>query len=310
MNPLQFDLIGIGECMVEFRNELVAGRTDLMRRAWGGDVLNTLVHASRIGLRTSFQTRVGDDPFGSWMRDGWVRAGVDVARAPIVPGENGLYFITNDTDGERSFAYRRAGSAASELAPGDMERAWLDSGRHVLLSGITQAISASAEQLVAAAARHVRARAAGLYDPNFRPQLWAHRGGDAAAQRAFRAVAPGVGWLLPSYPADAVLATGTDDAPADEALEAFARVSAGGNVAMKMGADGVLLCVRGSVSHVPAAPVDKIVDSTGAGDAWNAAFVAALCRGASAAAAARGANDYAAGVLGYAGAVPSDLHAT
>ncbi|MEM9198053.1 MAG: PfkB family carbohydrate kinase, partial [Pseudomonadota bacterium] len=62
------DLIGIGECMVEFRAEPVAGRTDLMRMAWGGDVMNSLVHASRLGLKVGFCSRVGADAFGPWLR--------------------------------------------------------------------------------------------------------------------------------------------------------------------------------------------------------------------------------------------------
>lgn len=58
-----------------------------------------------------------------------------------------------DDRGERDFTYRRAGSAASRMGPGDRDADFLRGSRMVLLSGIAQAISASAEALVAAAAR-------------------------------------------------------------------------------------------------------------------------------------------------------------
>ncbi|MEL6235564.1 MAG: PfkB family carbohydrate kinase, partial [Pseudomonadota bacterium] len=78
-----------------------------------------------------------------------------------------------------------------------------------------------------------------------------------------------------------------------------------GQVAMNMGGDGVLLASAEGVTHVPGRKVTEIVDTTGAGDAWNAAFLAALSRGAAPVSAADAANGHAAGVLAYPGAVPA-----
>ncbi|MEM9048740.1 MAG: sugar kinase [Pseudomonadota bacterium] len=293
------DLIGIGECMVEFRPEALAGRTDLMRMAWGGDVMNSLVHAARLGLRVGFQSRIGNDAFGDWLREGWMTEGIDLTHAPLVDGENGIYFITNDAAGERRFSYRRAGSAASRMEPGDLDAAWLGTARFVLLSGITQAISTSAAALNKAAAQ---ATPRAVYDPNHRPNLWAERGGIAAARQAFAEVARLAAWLLPSYPDDAVLLAHPAGSP-QEALAGFAAAGSG-QVAMKIGPEGVLIRTEGQTRHIPGAQTGPIVDTTGAGDSWNAAFLAALCGGADPAAAARSANHHAVKTLAYPGAVP------
>ena len=293
-----FDLIAIGEGMVEFHAE-GGGFGDLFRRGFAGDVVNTLIHASRLGLNVALISRIGDDAFAPLLRKAWEDEGIDLSHAPTVSGDNGMYFILTDEKGEREFIYRRAGSAACGLGPDDLDGAFLGSAGTVLLSGITQAISETAEALIGAASRLPILTA---YDPNYRPKLWARRGGIAAAQAAFADVAPHVRWIMPSYPADLVLIGADESLPAPEALRRFAGL--GPDAALKWGDQGVLLSVGGVVSHVPAAPVAKVVDSTGAGDAWNAAFLAGLAKDKLPADAAAAANAHAALTLGFRGAIP------
>lgn len=296
---MAFDLIAIGEGMVEFHAEGHGLSGDLFRRGFAGDVVNTLIHASRLGLNVALISRIGDDAFAPLLCKAWADEGIDLSHAPVVPGDNGMYFIMTDEKGEREFIYRRAGSAACGLGPADLDAAFLGSAEIVLLSGITQAISDSAAALIRAVSRLPDITA---YDPNYRPKLWARRGGIAAAQAAFADVAPHVRWIMPSYPADLVLIGEDDGISAPEALNRFAAF--GPDVALKWGDQGVLLSTGGAISHVPAVPVAKVVDSTGAGDAWNAAFLAGLVKGQSPEAAAKLANDYAALTLGFRGAIP------
>lgn len=293
------DLIAIGEGMVEFHAEGHGFSGDLFRRGFAGDVVNTLIHASRLGLNVALISRIGDDAFAPLLRKAWEAEGVDLSHAPVVPGDNGIYFILTDAVGEREFIYRRAGSAASGLGPADLDVAFLQSAGLVLLSGITQAISETAESLIRAASRLPVLTA---YDPNYRPKLWARRGGIAAAQAAFADVAPHVRWIMPSYPADLVLIGAEENLPAAEALRRFAAF--GPDVALKWGDQGVLLWVAGQISHILAAPVAEVVDSTGAGDAWNGAFLAGLVKGQPPEAAAALANAHAALTLAYRGAIP------
>jgi 2-dehydro-3-deoxygluconokinase len=297
-----FDLVGIGEGMVEFHAAGAFANAQTFHRGFAGDVVNSLIHASRLGLRTALVSRIGDDAFASALVVEWSAEAVDLTHAPVVPGENGLYFILTDAKGEREFLYRRAGSAASQIGPGDIDPALLGAARFVLVSGITQAVSASAEAAVAAACALDGARANTVYDPNYRPRLWAQRGGVEGAQRAFAAIAPKVAWILPSFPADLPL-IGAEAVGDHAALAAFAAIS-GANVALKLGADGVLLQVGGRLTHVPAVPAPVIVDTTGAGDAWNAAFLQGLARALPPDQAAAAANLYAVGILAHRGAIP------
>ncbi|GGS25329.1 sugar kinase [Deinococcus knuensis] len=296
-------LIALGECMVELRADGPLGDAAHLTRACGGDTLNALVSAARLGSRCGFISRVGNDPFGPGLRRAWLAEGIDVTHAPLVDGENGVYFISLHAGGEREFTYRRADSAATQLSPADVDATYVASSGTLLLSGITQAISGSAQ----AATRHAAqlARQCGTrvaFDPNHRPRLWAARGGLDAARAGLHELLPCVDLLLPSFPADAAL---LDDSPgsAPDAARAFAAL--GVTVALKGGADGAWLCdPDGEPLHVPAPPVPDVLDTTGAGDAWNGAFLHALTRAQPPEQAARTAHASAAHVIRHRGALP------
>ena len=301
LNSKPLDLIGIGECMVELRSDAPLGEADALTRAYGGDVLNSLVAAARAGSRCGFITRVGNDPFGTGLRSGWAAEGLDLTCAPLVNGENGVYFISLLPGGEREFTYRRAGSAASQLSPDDIQPEYIASARTVLLSGITQAISTSAQAATLKAAQVAHERGVTVaYDPNYRPNLWAQRGGLNAARAALREVLPYTDILLPSFPADMELLDDVPRSPA-ELIEAWQELQPGLLVALKAGGDGVFLSGGG---QVPAETVTDVLDTTGAGDAWNGAFLHALGQLQTPAQAAALAHRTAAHAIRHRGAIP------
>ncbi|OOV12342.1 hypothetical protein BXU09_16115 [Deinococcus sp. LM3] len=69
------DLIALGECMVELRADGPLGDALQLTRACGGDTLNALVSAARLGSRCGFISRVGSDPFGHGLRRAWQAEG-------------------------------------------------------------------------------------------------------------------------------------------------------------------------------------------------------------------------------------------
>lgn len=298
------DLISVGECMVEFFAEEPLAQARTFTRSFGGDVLNALVAATRLGSRTGFVTRVGDDPFGPGLLAAWCAEGIDTSCAPLIDGENGVYFISLKEGGEREFTYRRLGSAASKLAPEDLEPEYLASARMVLLSGITQAISPSAQAATLRAAELARSSGALVaFDPNYRPGLWAKRGGLEAARRAFVELIPYVDVLLPSYPTDLTL-LGLELLDPPAALQALLQHVHVPRVGLKAGADGAWLGWEGKALHVPAASPRQIRDTTGAGDAWNGAFLHGLLQGQGSLESAAQANRLAATKLAFRGAIP------
>ena len=295
-------LVGVGEAMVELFASEPLGRAKQLRRSYGGDVLNALVSASRLSVATGFVSRVGNDPFGESLREAWRAEGIDVQACPLVDGVNGVYFISVDEAGEREFTYRRAGSAASRLGSEDVDPAYLSSARMVLLSGITQAISPTAETATVAAARVARQHGLVVaYDPNYREALWRERGSGARARarRAAEALLPLTDVALLSVPGEQPV---LEHAAEPEAWRS--KMPAGAIVCIKRGADGATV-VRGEQRiDVAAESVDRVLDTTGAGDAWNAGFLAGLLRGVDLEDAARGAGRVAAAVVGYRGAIP------
>jgi 2-dehydro-3-deoxygluconokinase len=294
------DLIGIGECMVELYADQPLGAATTLHKAYGGDVLNSLVTAQRLGSRTGFVSQVGNDPFGAGLVAQWQLEGIDTNHAPIVDGENGVCFISLN-NGEREFTYRRTGSAASRLAPEHILAQYIGSSRMLLLSGITQAISQSAQAATLHAAKLAKQHGVLVaYDPNHRPKLWAARGGDAVT--ALLELLPFCDVVLPSFPADAA-AFGAGDTP-ERAVRFFAKFVP--LVALKTGADGAML-FENEVQNIPAKPVINVVDTTGAGDAWNGAFLHALLEQQSSADAARLAHSVAAGKLAFRGAIAPRL---
>ncbi len=292
---MNFDLLGLGECMVELFADQPLGVASRLEKRFGGDVLNSLVTASRLGLKTGFITKVGDDPFGQSLLHAWKLEGIDTGYAPLVQGENGVYFISL-TNSEREFTYRRAGSAASTLEPSDITPEMLQQTRAVLLSGITQAISSSAEAATQKAAQLARdAGALVVFDPNYRPKLWATRGGLEAAQKACSSILPFCDVVLPSFPADAEL---VNTATLELTAQAFARD--GAVVVLKNAEHGAFIYAHG---HVPTVPV-AVVDSTGAGDAWNGAFIHSYLETGNSVLASQAAHLVAAHKLLHRGAIP------
>ncbi|MCX6020240.1 MAG: PfkB family carbohydrate kinase, partial [Chloroflexi bacterium] len=130
------DMLALGECMVELFCDGPISAAPVFHKSFGGDTLNTLAAAARLGASTGYLTRVGDDPFGSYLLDAWAAEGIATERAHRVPGFNGLYFISLLEGGEREFTYYRAGSAASTMTPGDFPPAAFAGARLLHVSGI------------------------------------------------------------------------------------------------------------------------------------------------------------------------------
>jgi len=261
--------------MVEFFSQqplTCTEREQSFLRTYGGDALNCLVAASRLGARCGFITRVGDDPFAEFLLNAWRAEGIDLGGVRRVPGFNGIYFISVSGAGEREFTYYRFGSAASTLSPEDVEGDYLRRAKVFHSSGITQAISASARAAVREAFR--RAKELGLrtsFDPNFRPRLW----NAEEARGALEEILPYVDIFLPSLPSDTQPLLGLLEA---EAVIRWFWERGATVVAVKRGEKGCAIGHAGQVEALPAYPVEP-VDTTGAGDAFDGAFLSALARG-------------------------------
>lgn len=288
------DIVCLGEPLVEFNQPRSGGD---WRQGFGGDTSNAAVAAARHGASVAYLSRVGGDAFGDMLRALWRAEGVDdaaVATDPAAP--TGLYFVTHGTEGHR-FAYRRAGSAASLMSPASLPLAPVASARVLHLSAISQAISASACDACFAAI--AAAREAGVsvsYDTNLRLALWPL----PRARAVIEATLEQADIALPGLD-DAIQISGLSDPDAvcDWLLGLGPRI-----VALTMGGDGTLVATPARRERIAAHRV-AAVDATGAGDAFDGAFLAEFLATGDAFRAARFANAAAAlSVTGYGAIAP------
>lgn len=272
---MRWDVVALGEALYEL-NQQPGGR---FVPGFGGDTSNVVVAAARLGARTAYISRLGADLFGNAIRALWRAEGVDASAVAFDPqAATGQYFVTHGPEGHE-FTYRRAGSAASRLAPADVPETMIGEAQWLHVSGISQAISGSAAAAVRRAVEIARAKGTHIsYDTNFRPRLW----GPEAAWPAMQAVIREADVVKTSVD-EALGLTGlaTPEAVAHHFLGLGAR-----HVVVTLGRDGVLLAGPEGLTHVPAFAV-AAVDATGAGDAFTGALLTELAHGRQIAEAAR-----------------------
>jgi 2-dehydro-3-deoxygluconokinase len=293
-------VVCVGEAMVEMSTR--QGRWDVH---YGGDTLNVALHLTRLGHDVSYLTALGGDPFAGFMRQAWAREGLDVSHVLAIPERTtGLYCIDTDERGERHFHYWRGESAARSLflAPGidqAMEAAY---GADLLFfSLITLAILPDeARELVLRMARNVRLhRGKVAFDSNFRPALWE----SVEAARKWRDRAAEVAnFGLPSLEDEQRLGLAADAAEIrDHWLKCGCE-----EVVVKLGPAGAML-PDGTLAK-PEVQLHAL-DTSGAGDAFDAGYLGARLRGASPEQAAAHGQRLAGWTVMRQGAIPERDHA-
>jgi len=258
----QPDIVSIGEPLFELNQ---AKGSEAFLPGHGGDTSNCIIAAARQGASVGYITAIGADQFGQSFLDLWAREGVDTSTVKRDGAAyTGIYFVTHDDDGH-IFSYRRAGSAASRMGPSDLPEDYVRGAKMLQTSGISQAISSGAADLVFAAIR--TARAAGVevfYDTNLRLRLWPI---DRARATIHAAVA--MTDIVKTSIEDARELTGLS-AP-EEITDFYLRL--GPKIAIvTMGPDGTVVATPEKRETVPAIKV-KPVDATGAGDTFDGAFM-------------------------------------
>jgi 2-dehydro-3-deoxygluconokinase len=297
MSVCRTDMIAIGECMLELIRD-----QDRWRLGYAGDTFNTALYLSRLGVPTAYMTAVGTDPFSQDMLSEWRADGLDTSLVLTSPARlPGLYAVRNDAQGERHFYYWRERSAVRELfsLPGiEAAVARARAAPQLYLSGITLSLfdQDGRAQLNEIAAAVRAAQGEVIFDPNYRPGGWASA---QEARSAIRALAPAVAIVMPTFSDEAVLFG--DASPAHTVVRW--RDWGAAQVIVKLGAEGCLVSCALGTQLVPAAAVAAVIDTTAAGDAFNAGFLAARRAGQPAAQAAAGANRLAALVIQHRGAI-------
>ncbi|MCM7631689.1 aminoimidazole riboside kinase [Enterobacter bugandensis] len=237
----------------------------------GGAPANVAVGIARLGGKSAFIGRVGDDPFGRFMAKTLADERVDVKHMRLDPAHRTSTVVVDlDNHGERSFTFMVRPSADLFLEPADLPTFSAGEWLHVC------SIALSAEPSCSATFQAMDAiRKAGGYvsfDPNIRPDLWPD---ENALRRCLEQALQSADVVKLSVEELAFL---TGDADVREGLNTLMQRCPARLVLVTQGKEGVIAWHQGAVKHYPATPV-QCVDTTGAGDAFVAGLLYGLAAG-------------------------------
>ena len=291
--------VSVGEVMVE----LARGPDGRFSLGYGGDTFNTAVYLARLGVDTTYATALGEDPYSDGIVVRAADEGVSTELVLRMPGRApGLYLIETDKKGERTFHYWRDTSPARELfeLPGwERVAEAIVTADLVYFSGITLSLYSNAGiGRLLATLEYARKRGAKIaFDSNYRPRGW--KSDEARARALFAEALTRVDIALPTFEDEARLWGDTDPVATVERLRGFGI----GEIVVKNGSKAALVDMQGVRAEVPVPKTVKPVDTTAAGDAFNASYLAARLKGAEPKDAARAAHVLAAEVIRHRGAL-------
>lgn len=271
------DVVTYGEAMAMF----VANATgdlatvgQFTKRVAGAD-LNVAIGLSRLGFRVGWMSRIGNDSFGRYVLDVLAAEGIDARRVTVDERyPTGFQLKGKCDDGsDPAVEYFRKGSAASHLSLDDYAADYVLGARHLHLTGVAPAISATSRELAFHMAREMRAAGKTIsFDPNLRPTLWPSR---EAMTDALNALAELADWVLPGV-SEGMTLTGHAK---PEDIAAFYLDRGAKGVIVKLGAHGAYFRTADDEGIVPAMPVANVVDTVGAGDGFAVGVISALLEG-------------------------------
>ncbi len=294
MREAVFDVVGIGNAIVDVLAEvddallercglpkggmtlvdaeragtLAAAVVPRLRRS-GGSAANTMVGIASLGGRSAFVGKVGDDELGRLFASDLAAAGVGVGDVPVSRVHaTGMCLVLVTPDAQRTMATFLGASA--HLEPADVDAALVESARSIYLEGY-------------------------LWDPP--PAMEAFRQAAAAAHRAGRAVALTLSdpfcverhrdafRVLVSEHVDVLFANESEllalyeTGDLETAIACLRGTGRCATAAVTRSARGSVVIAHGERFDVPAEPVTRVLDTTGAGDLYAAGFLHGLAQG-------------------------------
>ena len=282
-------LVAIGEVMAELSDMQERPKQAVsLRGHFGGDVFNTAVYLARILLdnatpknySVALASRIGEDPFSLKLRAFLQETGIDQSCLVTEPGgRTGLYLIEIDKKGERRFHYWRGQSPAramfqENIAP---ETGHLADFDVYYISAISLAVwSPSARtHILSFLDRRRQDGALVVFDTNYRPALWEDQ---EIARTVIEQAMQVASLVLPSHE-DLMKIYATEDKP-EQLIKNMRRLTKA-DIVLKTGGGAIYTDSENIPSIFTPDHIPQPVDTTGAGDSFNAALIAARVMGKS-----------------------------
>jgi 2-dehydro-3-deoxygluconokinase len=296
-------VVSIGECMLEVQ----ANGFGPAVLSYGGDTFNTAVYLRRCSspdaIEVGYATGLGDDPLSQKLMNEWTELGLDLRQTRKIAGKlPGMYLIETDDSGERRFHFWRESSAARsyfdiDLSPLEAEANQIDC---FYFSGISLAIlNAEARQKLFTLLACQKAKGKQVvFDNNYRPRLWPNK---TTTQQVFNeALAVSTLAMITADDHKDVYELNTLDEAVVHAQSLDVE-----EIVIKRGAKPTLVRAKNSKNWEQAATqlVEKVVDTTAAGDSFAAGYLSRRLLGAAPLIAADFGNRVAACVVQHRGAI-------
>jgi 2-dehydro-3-deoxygluconokinase len=271
------EVITFGEAMAMFVAD-TAGPVDEVAqytRALAGAETNVATGLARLGHPTGWIGRVGDDPFGRFIRTALSGTGIDTQHVSIdTEAPTGFQVKSHASGGDPEVVYFRKNSAGSRLRWDPTVEAYIAGARHLHVTGIPLALSPSTREFAFAAVAVAREHGVTVsFDTNLRPVLWSSTREMIEVTHQMARLAD---VLLPGVSEGRVL-LGTDDPL--EIGHTYLDMGAS-TVVVKDGSRGATLISRTEVLHRNVFPV-QVIDTVGAGDGFAAGFISGRLDGLS-----------------------------
>jgi len=277
MNP---QVIAIGEILIDFVSTKPEPYLEALafEKCFGGAPMNTIVGVSRLEISGGAITAVGDDPFGQFLIRELELNKVDVSQVKVKKGRRTtITFVANEpASGERTFIFYRkpwtGETADSALEPEDIDQSYIAKASILHVSGFALSQNPCREAIFKAIKCARKAGVKVSFDPTLRVDIW----DSMATLRKTYSRAMRLADIATFSKEEAEFILGTSET--EEAARRALRYGIG-IVGIKLGDKGSFtMSEDGRTVQAPAFRV-KAIDTTGAGDGWNAGLLVGLCKG-------------------------------
>jgi 2-dehydro-3-deoxygluconokinase len=274
----QLDMITFGEAMTMFMANQPGPlqQVDQFTRELAGAETNVAIGLARLGFRSGWVSKVGNDTFGRFIIERLKNENVDIEQV-LTDDQHptGFQLKSKVIEGDPEVQYFRKGSAASHLTSADFNEEYFKSARHMHMTGIPLALSDNTREFAKQALSFMKKNGRTVsFDPNLRPSLWASQ---EEMVEQINAVAFQANYVLPGF-AEGQILTGYQS-PRD--IASFYLEKGVELVVIKLGEEGAFYKTKSEEGTVPGFMVKEVVDTVGAGDGFAVGLISGLADGQS-----------------------------
>lgn len=269
------DVITIGEAMITFNPSSTGPMkyVHTFERKVGGAELNTVIGCSRLGLKTGWISKLGNDEFGKHIQQFARGENIDISEVGLVDRyPTSLNFKEIMGDGSVRTFYYRDKSPTFAMKPEDLNEDYFKQAKILHITGIYPAIGDIHKDVIHRAIELAKSNGVKIsFDPNIRLRMWSKE----EARKHLVEILPHVDILLAGDEEMDIILGESDP----ERIIGKAKGYGISFVAVKQGEKGSVGYYNGETVVSPALPVSKVIDTVGAGDGFNAGVIYGFLQG-------------------------------